>query len=189
MPTDSSERKRLTYDDFVLFPDDGLRHEIIDGEHYVTPSPNFRHQELVGRLFFAFETLLEDRPDRGRVLLSPFDVVFSFHDVVEPDLIFLAPDQLDILTDKNIQGTPALVVEILSPSTRKRDVGIKRELYARAGVREYWGVDPIAAEVGIYCRTAEGEFPHVTTLTSAAGNTLETALLPGLAIPLRRLFR
>ena len=76
------------------------------------------------------------------MFLSPFDVVFSFHDVVEPDLVFVAPDQLDILTDKNIQGTPALVIEILSPSTRKRDRQAKYRLYERTGVREYWLVDP-----------------------------------------------
>ena len=119
MPTTAHDG-RLTYDDFLLFPDDGRRHELIDGAHYVTPSPNLRHQDLVGRLF-----------------LSPFDVVFSFHDVVEPDLVFVASDQLDILTAQNIQGTPALVVEVLSPSTRKRDREVKRRLYERAGVREY----------------------------------------------------
>ena len=106
MPTTAHDR-RLTYEDFLLFPDDGLRHEIIDGAHYVTPSPNQRHQELVGRLHLSLGAFLEDRPDKGRVFLSPFDVVFSFHDVVEPDLVFVAPDQLDILTAQNIQGTPA----------------------------------------------------------------------------------
>jgi Uma2 family endonuclease len=75
----------------------------------------------------------------------PFDVVFSFHDVVEPDLVFVAPGQLDILTDKNIQGAPALVVEILSSSTRRRDEQLKRRLYERTGVREYWLVNPTAA--------------------------------------------
>ena len=129
MPVDPARHRRLTYDDFVQFPDDGLRHEIIDGEHHVTPSPNLRHQDLVGRLHLSLGGFLEDRPERGRVFLSPFDVVFSFHDVVEPDLVFVAPDQLDILTDKNIQGAPALVVEILSPSTRKRDEQLKRRLY------------------------------------------------------------
>ena len=141
MPTTSHDG-RLTYDDFLLFPDDGLRHEIVDGAHYVTPSPNQRHQELVARLHLSLGVFLEDRPDKGRLFLSPFDVVFSFHDVVEPDLVFVAPDQLEILTAKNIQGTPALVIEILSPSTRKRDREVKRRLYERAGVREYWLVDP-----------------------------------------------
>jgi hypothetical protein len=81
----SNPTRRLTYDDFLLFPDDdGRRHEIIDGEHYVTAAPNLRHQELIGRLHLTIGSFVEDRPERGRVFLSPFDVVFSFHDIVEP---------------------------------------------------------------------------------------------------------
>ena len=120
---------RFTYDDFVLFPDDGKRHEIIDGEHYVTPSPNVRHQVLVGRLGFEIELYLRANPGTGHVFLSPLDVVLSHWDVVEPDVLFVAGDQPDILTEKNIQGAPALVVEVLSKSTRKRDAQIKRRLF------------------------------------------------------------
>jgi Uma2 family endonuclease len=182
--------RRLTYEDFLLFPDDdGLRHEIIDGEHYVTAAPNLRHQELVGRLHLTIGTFVEDRPERGRVFLSPFDVVFSFHDIVEPDLVFVAPDQFEILTDKNIQGTPALVVEVLSPSTRKRDRELKRALYDRSGVREYWLVDPEQHVVTMHRRAEDGSFPQVARLTAEELDTLSTALLPGWSLPLARLFR
>lgn len=95
------------------------------------------------------------------MFLSPFDVVFSFHDVVEPDLVFVAPDQLDILTDKNIQGAPALVIEIVSPSTRRRDEQLKRRLYERTGVREYWLVHPDRGTVVVFRRAADGSFPQV----------------------------
>ena len=188
MPIPSPDA-RLTYDDFLLFPDDGLRHEIIDGAHVVTPSPNQRHQELVARLHLSLGVFLEDRADRGRLFLSPFDVVFSFHDVVEPDLVFVAPDQLDILTAKNIQGTPALVIEILSPSTRTRDREVKRRLYERAGVREYWLVDPDLNAVTVHRRTADGAFPAVAHVTAARHDTLETPLVPGWSVTLTRLFR
>jgi Uma2 family endonuclease len=188
MPIPSPDA-RLTYDDFLLFPDDGLRHEIIDGAHYVTPSPNLRHQELVGRLFLSLGAVLEDRPDKGRLFLSPFDVVFSFHDIVEPDLVFVAPDQLEILTAKNIQGTPALVIEVLSPSTRKRDRHVKRLLYERAGVREYWLVDPEATAIAIHRRDEAGSFPAVADLTAQGRDTLETPLVPGWSLNLTRLFR
>ena len=134
MPTARPDT-RFTYDDFLLFPDDGKRHEIIDGEHYVTPSPNTRHQELVGRLHLAIGNFLRDQTALGRVFLAPFDVVFSSYDVVEPDLLFIAGDQIDILTKQNVQGSPALVVEILSPGTRKTDEQIKRRLFDRGGVR------------------------------------------------------
>jgi Uma2 family endonuclease len=108
--------RRLTYEDFLLFPDDGQRHELIDGEHYVTPSPNTRHQELVGRLHLEIGLYLRQHPRIGRV--SSFDVLFTKWDIVEPDLLFIAGDQLDILTDRTSRA-PALVIEILSPGTRK----------------------------------------------------------------------
>jgi len=184
-----SQGARLTYQDFLQFPDDGLRHEIIDGEHYVTPSPNLRHQELVLRLGMSIGLHIEDRPERRRVFVAPFDGVFSFHDIVEPDVIFVAPDQLDILTAKNIQGTPAMVVEILSASTRKRDQEVKRKLYDRMGVREYWLVDPEQNVVSIYRRDAEGAFPLTTSLSAEGHDTLRTPLLPGWSVDLARLFR
>jgi Uma2 family endonuclease len=187
MPTTSNDA-RLTYCDFLLLPDDGRRHEIIDGAHYATPSPNLNHQELVLRLALSLGRHLEDRLDRGRLFIAPLDVVFSFHDVVEPDLVFVAPDQLDILTDQNIQGTPALVVEILSPSTRKRDQGIKRRLYDRSGVREYWLVEPDAS-VTIMRRHPDGSFHTLPPLTASARDTLRTPLLPGWSLSLARLFR
>src|SRR5688572_27783974 len=107
MPPSARPDTRFTYEDFLLFPDDGKRHEIIDGEHYVTPSPNLRHQDLVGRLYLAIGNYLAQHPATGRAFLAPFDVVFSFYDVVEPDLLFVAGDQLEILTPQNVQGAPA----------------------------------------------------------------------------------
>ena len=85
---------KLTYDDFLLFPDDGQRHELIDGEHYVTPSPNTAHQRIVGRLHLALGRYLETHPV-GELFLAPFDVVFSQFDVVEPDLIYITAERRD----------------------------------------------------------------------------------------------
>ena len=180
---------RLTYDDFLLFPDDGRRHELIDGEHYVTPSPNTRHQRLVGRLFTAFALYLHDHPGAGEAFLAPFDVVFSHYDVVEPDLLFIAADQGGILTDKHVRGAPALVIEVLSPGTRKVDEQIKRELFERGGVREYWLVDPESDLVKIYRRTADGAFSRVGELSAEREDTLTTPQLPGFGVGLRELFR
>ena len=100
----AAEDRRLTYADFLLFPDDGMRHEIIDGVHYVTASPNLGHQDLVGRLHLAIGNHLATRRHQGRVFLSPLDVVMSNYDVVEPDLLFVAGDQQAILTEANVQG-------------------------------------------------------------------------------------
>jgi len=185
MPTPTRADRRFTYDDFLLFPDDGQRHEIIDGEHYVTPSPVIRHQELVGRLYFAIAAHLETHPSIGEVFLSPLDVVFSNWDVVEPDLLFVAATQRDIIGEKNVQGAPALVIEVLSPGTRRRDQGIKRELFERTGVREYWLVDPDKDQVHVYRRADDGAgFARAVAVTT----DLETPLLPDFSLSLNRLF-
>jgi len=142
----------------------------------------------VGRLYLSLGGFVEDRFDRGRVFPSPFDVVFSFHDVVEPDLV-MAADQLEILTDKNIQGTPALVIEILSPSTGSRDRKIKRELYDRTGVREYWMVDPARNVVTVHRRAIDGAFPVAAILSAEGLDNLDTPLLPDWSLSVARLFR
>jgi len=181
-----TQDRRLTYDDFLLFPEDGLRHEIIDGEHYVTPSPNPRHQVLVGRLHFEIELFLRAHPGTGQVFLAPLDVLFTKWDVVEPDLLFIAADQDGIVTDKNVQGAPALVVEIASPGTRRRDEQIKRQLFDRGGVREYWIVDPHLNVVRVFRRQADGSFPQAEELSREGA--LTTPLLPGLEVLLADLF-
>src|SRR5262245_48319590 len=88
----ASSGVRLTYEDFVHFPDDGKRHELIDGEHYVTAAPNMTHQWIIGNLHFLIRQYLESRP-LGRVFLSPFDVVFTDFDVVEPDLLYMSHER------------------------------------------------------------------------------------------------
>ena len=179
---------KLTYDDFVLFPDDGKRHELIDGEHYVTPSPNLKHQKVSGNLYLLIGNWLEQHPI-GQVYYAPFDVVFSQFDVVEPDLLYMSNERaVDILTKANVQGAPELVIEIGSPGTRKRDETIKRRLYERAGVSEYWVVDPELDVVRVYRRGAEG-FERPNELTAEAGDMLTTPLLTGLSLPLSRIFR
>ena len=181
---------RLTYDDFLLFPDDGKRHEIIDGVHYVTPSPRLRHQDLVGRLYFAITAVparTSRRPDACSWRHSTS--CSRTHDVVEPDLLFVAGDQAGIMTEKNIQGAPALVVEVMSKSTRKRDAQIKRRLFEQVGVREYWLVDPELDTVQVFRPTAEGRLVRVEELTAEDGGTLTTPLLPGCGIDVRTLFR
>ena len=179
---------KLTYDDFVLFPDDGKRHELIDGEHYVTPSPNLKHQKVLGHLHLLIGVWLEEHRI-GQIYCAPFDVVFSKFDVVEPDLLYMTNGRAEaVLTEANVQGAPELVIEIGSPSTRQRDETIKRRLYERSGVSEYWVVDPEIDVIRVYRRGAKGfERPH--ELRSEAGDTLTTPLLPGLSLPLSRIFR
>jgi len=177
---------KLTYDDYVLFPEDGLRHELIDGEHYVTPSPNLRHQDIIGRLHLIIGNWLQVHPV-GRVYFAPLDVLFSRYDVVEPDLLFVSNARSAVLAEKYIQGAPDLAVEVASSSTRQRDDTIKLDLYERFGVSEYWTVDPVAESMTVR-RRAGDRFGQPVILTRAAGDVLRTDLLPGLAVELVRVF-
>jgi Uma2 family endonuclease len=191
MPDAVRSTARLTYDDLVaMFPeDDGVHRELIDGEIFVTPSAVTRHQRLSVRLALSLGNHLELHPNQGEVFTARFDVVLTAYDVLEPDLLVVLGDQRAILTERNVQGAPGLVIEILSPSTRKRDLTLKRRLFDREGVREYWIVDPEGNSVAVYRRTAEGTMPLSTTLTAGNGETLTTELLPGWELPLERFFR
>ena len=184
----SSPGVKLTYDDFVLFPDDGKRHELIDGEHFVTPSPNRKHQKISGNLFLLIGTWLEQHPI-GQIYFAPFDVIFTMFDVVEPDLLYMSNERaVRVLTDANVKGAPELVVEIGSEGTRGRDETIKRRLYERAGVSEYWVVDPEIDIVRVYRRGTDG-FKRPSEFTAEDNDVLTTPLLPGLSLPLSRIFR
>jgi Uma2 family endonuclease len=179
---------KLTYDDFVLFPDDGMRHELIDGEHYVTPSPNRKHQKVSGNLHLLIAGWLEEHPI-GQIYYAPFDVVFSRFDVVEPDLLYMSNERAaEVLTHANVQGAPEIVIEIGSPGTRNRDQTIKRHLYERTGVSEYWIVDPELDVVRVYRRGSDG-FDRPLEWRTESGDVLTTPLLAGLVLPLTRIFR
>src|SRR5947209_1355320 len=175
----------FTYDDFVTFPDDGQRYELIDGEVYVTPAPNTRHQDVVLRLAVLLYQHVE-RHGGGRVYVAPTDVVLSTTNVVEPDVLFLTDAEIAKITRPNIQGAPRLAIEVLSDP--RHDRVRKRRLYARFGVPEYWIVDPdservevnrLACVAGTPC--AEGDdYPSPTIVEP--GSILTTELLPGLEI-------
>src|SRR5580765_2181470 len=166
---------KLTYDDFLLFPDDGKRHELIDGEHYVTASPNTKHQRVSGNLHWLIRSYLEVH-QIGQIFYAPFDVVFSHFDVVEPDLLYMSNARaVEILTATHVKGSPELVIEIGSPSTRGRDETIKRRLYERSAVDEYWVVDPDVDLVRVYRRTGS-RFARPMELSLEAGDALTTPL-------------
>jgi Uma2 family endonuclease len=179
MPVDT----RLTYDDFCLLPEDGKRREIIEGELFVTPSPLTAHQRAVVRLTIRLGQFVETHK-LGEVFSAPFDVVFSEFDVVEPDLLFISNARAGVLTRKNVQGAPDLVVEVLSESTARVDRSIKLKLYGKFGVEEYWIIDPEGPSAEIYRRGKEG-LDLAATLSAEDG--LTSPMLPGFSVPLRKL--
>lgn len=179
---------KLTYADFVRFPDDGKRHELIGGKHYVTPSPNMRHQAILGQLHLLIGNWLEEHPV-GHVFFAPFDVVFSDFDVVEPDLLYLSHQRAaEALTPAHVRGVPELVVEIASKGTKRRDETIKRRLYLRMGVTEYWIIDPDVDVIRVY-RQPKTALDRPTELARSRNDVLTTDLLAGLQLPLSRIFR
>jgi Uma2 family endonuclease len=184
----SQTATKLTYDDLLLFPDDGKRHELLDGEHFVSPSPSLRHQRIVGRMGVALYTFARDR-GLGEVFFSPFDVVLTRHDVVEPDLLFVSASRSALLTEANVAGPPDLVIEVLSPWSRRRDEVLKRNRYEGTGVAEYWIVDPEAESVKVLRRPEPtSPFARPLLLSRQDGDALATPLLPGFGLPLAELF-
>ena len=143
------ERVILTYKDYEALPADGRRYEIHDGELSVTPAPSPRHQEISGNLNEILRGHVKTR-GLGKVFYSPIDCILSDITVVQPDLLYLDPGRLNLVSDRGIEGPPTLVVEILSPTTTAIDRSTKRQLYAKYGVPHYWIVDPEARVVEAY---------------------------------------
>ena len=132
---------QITWQDVQQLPDDGHRHEAIEGELHVTPAPSIRHQRVSQKLEQELLRLLE-APGHGIVIDAPVGVEFpSTGEGVQPDIVFVSSARTHIIADAAIRGAPDLVVEILSPTTEQRDRGVKRKLYERQGVLEYWIVD------------------------------------------------
>lgn len=131
---------KLTYEEYRLFPDDGRRHEIIDGVHYVSPSPNTDHQKVSRHIQFSLYEQIE-LAGLGQVYDAPMDLELTPTDVVQPDLIVVLAENSDMILPSRLRGVPDLVVEILSPSTKDIDRTLKRSLYEAQGVPEYWIID------------------------------------------------
>jgi Uma2 family endonuclease len=178
---------KLTYDDLVAMPDDGLRRELIDGELYVTPSPNHRHQTIVLNVAFQIKRYLREHRS-GRVFVAPLDVLFSRIDVVEPDVLFVSRQrEREVLAENYLVAAPDLVVEVGSPSTRRTDERAKQRLYERFAVAEYWIVDPDLDAIKVF-RLVDERYQRVAELSLEAGDVLTTPLLPGLQMPLAEVF-
>jgi Uma2 family endonuclease len=145
----SSRHVALTYRDYAVLPDDGRRYEIHDGELSVTPAPSPQHQRCSANLFRLLDSHVRAN-GLGEVLYAPLDVILSDTAIVQPDLIYLAPDRRGAVSRRGIEGPPTLAVEILSPSTVSIDRVTKLHLYAHHGVPFFWLVDAEAQVIEAY---------------------------------------
>ena len=178
--------RALTYEDLLRereFRDQRLRLELIDGEIVVTPAPAPMHQLVVHRLAVLLDRAIVE-PDLGLVLESPLDVFLDDLNVLQPDLIVLLHDRLELFGPTKVESAPNLAIEILSPSTNRSDRVTKREIYARFGVPEYWLVDHQRGMLTVYSDPRDGRYRAETTTSDIA----VSATIPGLTVDLAALF-
>ena len=176
----------LTYDDYCQIPDDGNRYEVIEGVLYMSPSPIFRHQKILRKLSMFLSNWVEQTKN-GELLFAPMDVVLSDQDVVQPDILFISTNRLSIIEEKNIQGAPDLLIEILSEGNRRHDEIVKRDLYETHGVQEYWIVDPVLETIKVY-RLEEARFIKAAEWSLEASDAISSPLLPGFECRLVEVF-
>lgn len=176
-------KARLTYEDYANLPGDD-RYELIDGELILVSSPSEFHQTILMNLIYLLQSVRQS--GLGRLYCAPFDVIFSDHDVVQPDLLFIAVDRAGIITEANVQGAPDLVVEILSPSTSRLDRTRKRELYERQGVKEMWLVYPQERNIAVLL-LRDGKLEEAGEY--GAGQKLVSETLGNLTVDLDEVFQ
>ena len=181
----TNTQARLTYQDYFDLPESDGRYELIDGELYMAPTPIPEHQDFLAELFTMIRAFVREHR-LGRVYFAPLAVALSEYVVLQPDMMFISNERLEIIKwGHYVQGAPDLVVEVLSPSTTRHDRTVKRELYARYGVREYWIADVIGrtVEVNVY----EGD-KFTAAGIYGEGETFESPLLPGLMVDISGVF-
>jgi Uma2 family endonuclease len=174
---------KYTYREYQYFPDDGNRHEVIDGDHYMSPAPSAKHQTASRRLQFQLYRQIEEM-GLGLVFDAPFDVELAPHDIVQPDLIVIMNDRRHILTPKRAIGVPNLIIEILSDSNPAHDRVLKFEMYQRVGLPEYWIVDPDAELIEQWVLDNEQY-----KMTTECRGHLACITLPGIAVELDSLWK
>ena len=173
----------LTYEDYRNAPDDE-RYELLEGELVLTAAPNIAHQIVADDLFLLLQDFVKSNK-LGRVFSAPTDVVLSDTNVVQPDMTFVSASRKGIVGPDNIQGSPDLVVEVISPSDPARDLVRKRDIYARHGVVEYWIADP--NERSIRVMALEGDAYRVVG-EYGTGDTLISPNLKELSVDVGEVF-
>lgn len=184
------QKERWTYEDYLqLIPSDSFGFEILSGELVVSPSPNRRHQRTVLSLGRILDVHVNAQ-NLGEIFVAPFDVVLDAdssvsENIVQPDLMFVSKDRLDIITDDNIRGAPDLVIEILSDSTARYDRVGKMQAYIEFGVKEYWIIDADQKTFEAFDLTGD---ESVLQATMAESDIFKPKLFSGLEISLSELW-
>lgn len=184
MPSASPGTELLTVEDYRATPE-GKRYQLVEGDLHMAPAPSFYHGEIALNIATIIKNFLAQNP-LGKVAAAPSDVYLSEHNVVQPDVYFIARQNLGIIAADGVHGAPDLVIEVLSPSNALLDKRAKRSVYARAGVKELWLVDPILLQIQRYDFSRD---PAKPVQFIEETESLTTPLLPGLTISAADVFR
>jgi Uma2 family endonuclease len=183
----TTDQVRWTTADLELFPDDGNRYEIIEGQLFVTRAPHWKHQKACSRIIFAFESW-HQKTGLGEIVPAP-GILFSDDNNVIPDVVWASKERLALSLDEagHLTSAPELIVEVLSAGTEnaRRDRELKLKLYSERGVQEYWIIDWRKPQLEIY-RRAQATLKLVVTLLP--NDELSSPLLPGFTYPVSQLF-
>ena len=178
------KEKVWTYEDYLKLDDD-RRYEVIKGRLIEMPAPGFEHQEISGNLWFAIKKFLQKR-DIGRVIYAPFDIILAKDIVVQPDIVFISNENLKNIREGRLFGTPDLVVEIVSPSTTRRDTVVKKGIYEEFGVKEYWVVYPDEKAIEVWILGEGGKY-ELYSFAEKEGK-VKSKVLEGLEVDLKEVF-
>ncbi|HBI55271.1 MAG TPA: DNA-binding protein [Firmicutes bacterium] len=178
--------KPFTYQDYLKIPEEpGYRYEVLDGELVKDPSPSILHQFVSQMLFEIIKAYFKETDPGGLLLYAPVDVTLGDTTVVQPDILYIAKQRRGIIKDFGVHGAPTLAVEILSPSTRRKDCLKKLQIYRKAGVKHYWLVDPEDKTFQAFVLNANG---YALVATGETEDIVSHPELPGLKIPLHELW-
>lgn len=174
---------RYTLEDIFNLPD-GQRAELIDGQMYMMSPPSYKHQKLVMELSASIRDYIKSKGGPCEVLPAPFAVTLNQDEdtYVEPDISVICDKEK--ISDRGCEGAPDMVIEIVSPSSRRMDYSVKNTLYSQSGVREYWIVDPAKERTTIY-QYEEDDAPSISTFDQP----LAVGILDGLQITIADLLK
>jgi Uma2 family endonuclease len=175
----------FTVREYLLLPDDGKQYQLIEGDFFVNPAPVPWHQTVSRRLQYELMTQLE-RPGIASVYNAPIDVILDDYNVLQPDLVILGAAKADLVTERAIEGVPDVVVEILSKSTSERDRYIKRRVYERFRVPEYWIVEPVHGSVHLLRHSGER---YAERAVLDRSGTVTCPDFPQVSVPLAPIFQ
>lgn len=181
------EARKQTVADFMALGEGPPFAELIAGTIVMAPSPFRGHQRVVQRIYQLIQNHLDHTP-MGEAYLAPFDIHLGESDVLCPDLSFFSSERCHLLSDRGAEGAPDLVIEVLSPSTARRDRKDKREIYTHHGVRELWLVHPELETIEVFDLTSQPDQP-ISVLENGTHEAISTGILPGFVGKLEDIFR